>query len=302
LGAHETLDCAIVGGGAAGLTATVYLARYRRRIALIDAGASRLLSIPTSHNYPGHATGMHGEDLLHRLREQAAYYGVAPVTAAVEKIDRLPAGEFLIVAGQRRWRARHVILATGVVDVAPDFPEVRRAVQAGTLRYCPVCDGYEAIGKHVAVIGRGSGGAGEALFVKHFATEVSLYSIAEDIMLDPEQSRQVQRAGIAVQRERVQGMVFDDDGRMQLHLSNGATVKFDVVYVALGTLVNSGLAQTLGADCNGKGELIVDAHQQTSVDGLYAAGDLVPGLNQIAVAMGHAAIAATAIHNRLAAA
>lgn len=72
-----------------------------------------------------------------------------------------------------------------------------------------------------------------------------------------------------------------------------------MVYAALGTLVNSGMAQLLGAKWTGSGELLVDAHQQTSVEGLYAAGDIVSGLNQITVAMGHAAIAATAIHNWL---
>jgi thioredoxin reductase (NADPH) len=87
--------------------------------------------------------------------------------------------------------------------------------------------------------------------------------------------------------------------RMALRLADGTQVHFDVVYAALGTLVNSGPAQLLGARCSEDGALLVDAHQQTSVPGLYAAGDVVAGLNQIAVAMGHAAIAATAIHNRL---
>ena len=109
----------------------------------------------------------------------------------------------------------------------------------------------------------------------------------------------MEQAGVRMMHTPVERLAFDAAGAMQLQLRSGERESFDMVYIALGTLVNAGLAQALGAACNDSGELIVDAHQQTSIDGLYAAGDIVAGLNQITVAMGHAAIAATAIHNRL---
>lgn len=295
---EQVFDCIIVGGGAAGLTAAIYLARYRRRIRLIDAGASRMLSIPTSHNYPGFAAGIHGRELLQRLRAQAEHYGVAVTPGVVERLEQSD-GLFTVALGDARWRARQLLLATGVVDVEPDFPEVKRAVAEGRVRYCPVCDGYEAIGKNVAVLGRGKGGAGEARFVRHFAGAVSLFSVTEAPRIDAREQAKMDEAGIRVVCDPVERLAFDDGGAMQLQLRSGERESFDVVYVALGTLVNTGLAQALGAACDDGGELIVDAHQQTSVDGLYAAGDIVAGLNQITVAMGHAAIAATAIHNRL---
>lgn len=301
---EQVFDCIIIGGGAAGLTAAIYLARYRRRIKLIDAGASRMLSIPTSHNYPGFAAGIHGRNLLQRLRAQAGHYGVAVTSGVVERLEQSDGLFVATVAtvaalGDARWRARQLLLATGVVDVEPDFPEVKRAVAEGRVRYCPVCDGYEAIGKNVAVLGRGKGGAGEARFVRHFADAVSLFSVTEAPRVDAREQAEMNEAGVRVVRDPVERLAFDDGGAMQLQLRSGERESFDVVYVALGTLVNTGLAQALGAACNDNGELIVDAHQQTSIDGLYAAGDIVTGLNQITVAMGHAAIAATAIHNRL---
>lgn len=294
----DILDCVIIGAGAAGLTAATYLARFQRRLAIIDGGASRLLSIPTSHNYPGFVDGICGTDLLARLRAHAAHYGVQLTNGTVDRLDRLGDGSFVATCGDRRWHARTALLATGVVDVEPQFPDVRRAAAEGRVRYCPVCDGFEAIGKRVAVLGRGSGGFGEALFVRHFAREVSLLTLAEPIDMAGDDTATAERMQIRVAQDPVVSIAYDGD-TMRIDLRSGAQERFDVVYAALGTLVNSGMAQLLGAKWAGNGELLVDAHQQTSVEGLYAAGDIVTGLNQITVAMGHAAIAATAIHNRL---
>lgn len=294
----DLLDCVIIGAGAAGLTAATYLARFQRRFAIIDGGASRLLSIPTSHNYPGFVDGIHGTDLLARLRAHAAHYGVSVANGTVERLDRLDDGSFVAVDGDRQWKARTAILATGVVDVEPNLPDVKRAVADGHVRYCPICDGFESTGKRVAVLGRGKGGLGESLFVRHYSPDVSLFTVAEPIAMSPEEAKKVGLMQVRVVQDPVDGLVYDS-GAMWLHLRSGARERFDVVYVALGTMVNSGMAQMLGAKWTGNGELVVDTHQQTTVDGLYAIGDIVAGLNQIAVAMGHAAIAATAIHNRL---
>lgn len=294
-------DCVIVGGGAAGLTAAVYLARFRRRIVIVDAAGSRLRVIPTSHNTPGFAGGIHGPEVLERLREHAAHYGVSVDGGHVDQLQQCENGNFSVYAGARRWEARNILLATGVVDVAPPLPDIDRALASGLLRYCPICDGFEAINKRVAVLGHGNSGLQEAVFVRHFAAEVHLCAIGEPLHLSAQQRERVARAEVQILEQPVRMLALREGAlpQMQLRLDDGAQANFDVVYAALGTRVNSRLAQTLGAHCNDDGELLVDAHQQTAVQGLYAAGDVVDGLNQIAVAMGHAAIAATAIHNRL---
>ncbi|HYD60343.1 MAG TPA: NAD(P)/FAD-dependent oxidoreductase [Noviherbaspirillum sp.] len=296
---HDLLDCAVVGAGAAGLTAATYLARFRRRFVILDGGTSRLLSVPTSHNCPGRPGGVHGKELLAHLRAQLAEYGVPVTTGTVDAIDRQPDGSFTVCAGEREHRARTVILATGVNDVEPDFPAVKQAVAAGALRYCPICDGFEASGRKIAVIGRGTGGLSEALFVRHYTADITLFSVAGPIEPDAQDGLRIDRAGLRVVHEPVAGIGYSTTQGIHVQLGDGTRERFEVVYAALGTMVNSGLAQLLGAERTAEGCLIVDAHQQTSVDGLYAAGDVVAGLNQIAVAMGHAAIAATAIHNRL---
>lgn len=298
----KMLDCVIVGAGAAGLTAATYLARFRRRFKIIDAGASRLLWIPTSHNYPGFIHGIHGGDILQRLREQADHYGVTSVSGTVERIIRNNDGDddgcFITSTGNRDYHSRTVLVATGVVDVAPDFPDIEEAVAAGSLRYCPICDGFESIGKKVAVIGKGTGGLGEALFVRHYATDVTLFSVTDPIEPSEDEYARLDGGRVRAVSNPVTGLSFDA-GQMTIALRDAAPQQFDVVYAALGTRVNSGLVRGLGADCTPNGELLVNNHQQTTVDNLYAAGDIVKGLNQITVAMGHAAIAATAIHNRL---
>lgn len=292
------LDCIVVGAGAAGLTAATYLARFRRRFVILDGGTSRLLLVPTSHNYPGYVGGVHGKDLLARLRAQVAEYGVDVTAGSVDALERLPDGSFLAHATTGRWHARTAILATGVVDVEPDFPEAKQALAAGVLRYCPICDGFEASGRKVAVIGRGKSGLGEALFVRHYTPDITLLSVRGPVELDSEERLRIDRAGLRMVHEPVVRLAYGDDG-LHMHYEGGAQERFDVVYAALGTMVNSGLARLLGAQATDEGCLIVDGHQQTLVDGLYAAGDIVAGLNQITVAMGQAAVAATAIHNRL---
>lgn len=294
-----TFDCIIIGAGAAGLTAATYLARFRRRLVILDGGTSRLLLVPSSHNYPGYVGGVHGADLLSRLRAQVSEYGVGITHGTVDALECLPDGHFLAHAGKQQWYARTVILATGVVDVEPDFPEVKQALAAGHLRYCPICDGFEAGERKVAILGRGTGGVGEALFVRHYTPEITLFSVAGSIELDDEDRLRIDRAGLRVVQDPIARLSYSDATGISVHLHDGSQERFEVVYSALGTIVNSGLAQLLGARSSAEGCLQVDSHQQTSVDGLYAAGDIVAGLNQITVAMGQAAVAATAIHNCL---
>lgn len=170
----ELLDCLLIGGGAAGFTGAIYLSRFRRNLMLVDAGKSRLSLILVSRNYPGFPEGVPGEELLERLRKQATRYGVRVVSGAINQLDRAADGTFVARSGQGSIRARTVPLATGVTDVVPDIDGMKEALQCGSLRYCPVCDGYEVIGKKVAVLGLGKHGVDEALFIKHFATDLTL--------------------------------------------------------------------------------------------------------------------------------
>lgn len=293
------LDCLIVGGGAAGMVASIYMKRFRRSVAIADSGKSRLLWIPTSHNYPGYAKGIQGRELLARLRRQAEEYDVPIVDAMVTGVTRLEDGTFEAAAGERILRARTIILATGVVDLTPDFPGAGEALANGCLRYCPICDGFEAIDRKVAVVSKGNAGIGEALFIRNYTDDLTLLTLGDPTHPEPAQQDKMNEAGLKRIDTRVTGMRYRDDQSVEVRFDDGAIDYFDVIYSALGTRVNTELAQSLEAECAPDGAMVVDEHMQSSIPGLYAAGDIVTGLNQIAVAMGHAAIAATAIHNQL---
>jgi thioredoxin reductase (NADPH) len=291
----EPLDCLIVGGGPAGLTAAIYLARFRRRIRLIDGGASRASWIPRSHNLPGFPKGVEGAALLQALREQLGCYGAAPEEGRVEALRREADG-FSAQVDEIWTRARTVLLATGVAEVIPPIPHVAEAIRRGEVRVCPICDGFEAQGRKVAVIGRGDHAAREALFLRTWAEAVSVVLEPHDTL-----ARETDEA-LAASRTPILRSTWDriavKPGEVTIETVDGQSHAFDLAYSAVGVTAQVKLVRDLGAELD-DGRLVVDGHQQTSVPGLYAAGDVVRGLNQIAVAEGEAAVAAAAIHNSL---
>jgi thioredoxin reductase (NADPH) len=214
-----------------------------------------------------------GSEFLARLTEQAAQYGVE---IREMRADRLTyADDLFEVSGQEAAvRASAVIVATGVLDRMPVLAGLEAAVRRSLVRMCPICDAYEAIGERIAVLGDGAHSEREAAFLRTYSDQVSVIS---------------EEAGdLELTQNAIQWIGAD-----------GARETFDRLYLALGCEPQSALAAACGARCDESGNLVVDGHQMTSVDGLFAAGDVVRGLNQIAVATGEAAIAATAIHNRL---
>ena len=296
------LDCLIIGGGPAGLTAALYFARFRRRFLLVDAGASRAAWIPESHNLPFFADGISGPDILRRQRDHAARYGVRIQSGTVEALSQTGTGFQASIAqpdGTRLVAARHVLLCTGAKDIEPDLPNVPDAVQRGLVRYCPICDGYESKDRHIAVLGRGAAGLGEASFIaRTYARNVTLLTMGEK--LRPADHDQAAAQGITVVEQPITSLKVRENRIAAITPGGAEPLRFDVLYSALGLDYRTGLALALGARHDQAGTLIVDDHYQTSVKRLYAAGAIVRGLDQIVIAMGHAAVAATAIHNRCA--
>lgn len=300
-------DCLIVGGGPAGLTAGVYLARFRRDVLVIDAGEPRAALIPTSRNCPGFPDGIRGRDLLRAMRAHAQRFGVPVFDGTVTRvaIDETSRETRFLAAwrpqdggAERRAAARTVLLATGVVDIEPRLVRLERAIREGYVRHCPICDGYEVIGRRIGVIGFGSGGVEEALFVRTYSADVTLLTLGEPMGLDDDSRRRLEAAGVGIVEEPIVEIEIDEGKISCLQTASGEH-RFDTLYSALGAKVRSELALSLGAAHDETGALIVDDRQRTSVEGLWAAGDVSSSLNQISVAVGQAAIAATAIHRSL---
>jgi thioredoxin reductase (NADPH) len=153
--------------------------------------------------------------------------------------------------------------------------------------------------KEIALVTAAGSGVGHAKFLRTFSRKVTLVALSDAEGLDARGVAELEADGIELEARPLLG--FEPRGqRVALRFADGGTREFDAVYPMLGCQVQSELARQLGARCNDAGDLLVDALQCTSIEGLYAIGDVVSDINQISVGTGHAAIAATAIHNRLA--
>lgn len=292
-------DCIIIGAGPAGLTAAIYLARFHLKIRLFDCGTSRAALIPCTHNHAGYPEGISGKDLLARMAGQAEKYGAVRELAEVTALRTAETG-FVARVGERDCPARAILLATGVVNHRPQMDEAlhAEALARGLLRYCPICDGYEVTDKRVGVIGTGDKGTNEALFLRGYTADVTLIAPEAEHDLPDERMAELDEAGIA----RIDGPCGNyaiEGDQLAFDTAHGR-LAFDSVYPALGSRIRSDLAIQAGARAAEDGCLEVDDHQRTSVPGLFAAGDVAKGLDQISHAMGEAGVAATTIRNMLA--
>ncbi len=276
---------------------------------IADAGGSRARHIERSHNFPGFPDGIPGPELLARLRRQVADVGATVAQAEVRAIEPRQGGGFTALADSRAIHARTILLACGVADQAPIVPGIEAIVRQGLLRQCPICDGHEHTGQRIAVLGDGRHAQREALFVAHFSRPVSLVGMSQGrwTASPDEEFRQaledgrIRRLASPLAELRLQESAARSDSAaarcVRLFLRDGSTHDVDVLYAALGCRPRSGLAASLGVAVDDAGQVVVDGRCATNVHGVYAAGDLVDALDQLAVAIGHGAIAATAIHN-----
>jgi thioredoxin reductase (NADPH) len=292
---NNPLDCLIVGAGPAGLTAATYLARFRRHVLVADAGASRARWIPASHNCPGFPFGVAGNELLARFRLQAEAYGVPTVHARITQLERR-AGGFTASDGGRHWHARTVILATGVIDRLPALEGIDAAIGEGTVRLCAVCDAYEARDEVIGVLAPARAAIDHAAFLRTFSRQVCALATDSDV---PDEALLRRAADAGVQLWPAPQRLALVEGACQAYFADGRRLRLDTLYPVLGAEAQSGLAAGLGAALDAEGAVVVDDHLQTRVPGLLAIGDVVSALNQISVAVGHAAIAATTVHRQL---
>jgi len=294
------LDCLVVGGGPAGLTAAIYLARFHLDILVVDGGKSRASLIPCTRNHAGYPEGIEGKELLRRMREQACKYGAKIETEFVTKLERESNGLFKAAWGSGSATARTVLIATGVTNRRPPMDEDLHAdaLARGLVRYCPICDGYEVTDKKVGVIGSDSRGVAEALFIRSYTADVTLIAPDKALSLKQQDQEKLRAAGINCVDGPAQAVAIPD-GCIVVDTSEGHYT-FDCIYPALGSDTHTQLAEMVGANLSNESCVKTDNHQRTSVPGLYAAGDVVIGLDQISHAMGEGGVAATTIRNDLA--
>jgi thioredoxin reductase (NADPH) len=296
----EQFDCIIVGAGPAGLTAALYMARFRRRVLVVHDGTARALRIPLTHNVPGYVDGIAGPKLIERMSRHAEEYGATIVTGKVAAIEPKGTGFALGLEDGRSLPTRTVILATGIwlnqVPLPHDTHEA--AIEAGILRYCAVCDAYEHIGKNIGVIGCDDSGVAQALFLRRYSDQVTLIPRTFSELSEEDRS-QLADAGVRLIEQAMVDLEATPGSMLVWLEASLDPLRFDVIYPALGTRPRTDLARDLGLEVDDGGCLPPSSPMQTSIPGVFAAGDIVSGLDQISVAIGHGAVAATKAHGWL---
>lgn len=293
-------DCIVIGAGPAGLTAALYLGRYRRYPLVIHDSSARAARIPLTHNVPGFPDGISGPRLLERMTAHAQKYGAQLHDGHVTALSKTDGGFRVALEDGRSFEARAIILATGILLNQVDLPQMvhEQAIVDDVVRYCAVCDAYEHIDRSIGVVGCEESGVGQALFLRRYSNRIALYPDHPQA-LDPADRQKLEAHGVTVSdtpMARVQPTFM----AMEVWVEDGAAPAiFDVVYPCFGTQPRTGLARQLGLTLDEGGCLDAGAHFETTIPGFFAAGDIVRGLDQISVAMGHGAIAATKLHGFL---
>lgn len=294
----DILDCLIVGGGPAGLTAAIYLGRFNRRCLLIDKDEGRLSMIPISHNHAGYPDGVPGRDLLAAMQEQARSYGADLQHGEVTRLAQTEDG-FVAETSLGTFKARTILLATGVFNHRPALPASVHddGVQRGLLRYCPICDAFEQTGKRIGVLGNDRHALAEAMFLLSYSKDVVVFPQATP---DWTKAQQAEAKAASIETLAVPVRSFDLGGdQVILTLEDGSRHEVDTLYIGLGSHTRNDLGAQLGTELVDGQCFATDSQQRTTVAGVYAAGDAVEGLDQISVAMGTGGLAAVAIHNDL---
>ena len=282
-------DALVVGGGPAGLSAALWLARYRRRTLLVDAGEHRNRWVDLSHGYftrdPAKPL-----DLLAEGSAQLAAYPFAERIGGRAESARAEHGAFVVTVDGTEHRALRLVLATGVEDA---FPEVEGFFDhyGASVFHCPTCDGYEARGRNVVVLGWSEHVAAFAVQLLDWAASVTIVTDGRRFAGDAEQRTTLASYGVRIVEDVAERFVGSRGDLTCVRLRDAGELPCELAFFSLAHRPRNALARALGAAVTPEGCVEVDADCRTSVPGLYACGDLTPGMQLVQVAAAKGTVA-----------
>lgn len=287
-------DVVVVGAGPAGLAAALWLGRYRRSVLVLDGGPSRSWATRATHGYLG-SDPVAPRTLLDRARSDlAAYPTVTRRRARATDVAADGPRRFTVTTHDgARTVARRLVLATGVVDDLPPVKGIEEHYGAGAF-HCPTCDGYEARGRRVVVLGWGAQVAGTALQLLDWAREVTVLTGGRRFEGDERHRQALERHGIALLEDQAAELLGPRGGLEAVCLATGADVPCDLLFFSIAHHPRTELAAALGCRLTPEGCLEVDGEGRTSVDGVYGAGDVTPGIQLVQVAAAKGTMAGVA--------
>jgi thioredoxin reductase (NADPH) len=296
--ARPTADCEVLvlGGGPAGLSAALNLARLDRSVILVDGGRGRSTHRQVNRNYLGFPQDVSARRLRQLgLRQLKKYPHVAVRPGKVEQLARagalfLASGQFGSVTGQA------VILATGVLDHYPHFPGWERYV-GRSMFWCIACDGYEAKGKRVVIVGTDDSAAAEAVQMHRLTKQITVLFDSRNARVSGQARGCLADLGIELRHGKIKRVTGNGGRLTEVLTTEGEALAADAVFIVQGATPQSGLARMLGARCTAGGYICIDTEQRTSVPGLYAAGDVSRlHSHQVSAAVHEGAAAASTAH------
>ncbi len=293
----EQREVIVVGGGIAGLSAAIYLARAQRDTLVVDSGHSMAKWEPTVENYLGFPKGVDGEDLLENGRKQAERYGAEFVTDTINEITA-ERDIFSLVGEKARYDAQRVLLATGIYHIPPDVPGVRECL-GHSLFFCKDCDGYRVRGKKIAIIGANNEAVEYALAMLYYSPCVIVATNGDKIVWDEQHAKWLEEYQIPVETGRIRDLQHRKQKIQALVYDSEREVKIDYLFTTRGDIFHTKLAEKLGAKLDRDGQVEVDQCMRTTVPRLYAAGCVTPANCQMIIAAGQGAAAAQAINRDL---
>ena len=299
----DLYDCIIIGAGPAGLSASLFLARYLRRTLTFDHNSPRNQYAHGIHGFLGHH-GIPPRELLARGRDEVIAHGGLIIEACVNAVEQISPAHFRVSAGAegtapRTFNAKRLLLATGLRDLTPDCPGFRE-FYGSSVHHCPDCDGYEVKDKRVAVLAYDNNAAAFTAHLLTWTTQLTLLTDHREISNQNQQK--LARLNIPIRTESVVGLEGDKSSG-QLHrvlFKDGEPLECDALFFNLGTKLATNFHETLGCRLDPECDLVwVDDSQQTSIKGVYAAGDMTPFSQLAVVAAAEGAMAAIHIHRSL---
>jgi thioredoxin reductase len=287
-------DVAIIGGGAAGLSAALVLTRALRNVLVIDAGAPRNAPAAHMHGFLSR-DGMPPAELIAAGRDEVRRYGGIVSEGTVEAL--LPddgIGFRVLLVGGRQYSARRLLLTSGLRDELPDIPGLRDRWARDVL-HCPYCHGHEVRDRPLGVLGGSPGSVRYAQIVQQWTSDL-VYFTPPDVLTAIERTQLLARA-IGVVEGTVEQLIIDDADHLQaVQLQDGRVVPREALFVPPRFVPNDSVVAGLKCELDADGWVAVDRTGRTSVPGVWAAGNVVDPRAQVITAAGAGSAAAIAIN------
>ncbi|MGI8925493.1 MAG: NAD(P)/FAD-dependent oxidoreductase [Tepidiformaceae bacterium] len=291
---HLMYDALVIGGGPAGLTAALQLARFNRQVILFDSGMGRSTYHQVNHNYLGFPGGIGVREFRDIARKQVREYPIACINEAVMAVKRREGYFTARDEHKRLYRGRTAVFATGVTDHFPRFPEWTDYV-GRSIFWCIVCDGYATRGKRIVIVGNATEAAVTALQFLQFTHQITMLTNAPKNDMSEAVCDELASHNIDVVVDTIAGIEGHDGILGRVRLGGGGALEADFLFSLEGCAPNNKLARSVGVEVDEEGFIITDEEQVTCVPGAFAAGDVTRILaHQVSTAVHEGNTAATA--------